>query len=239
MGNHHVFIGIGHLAGIPGRRFGGRFVTVDIGGNMGGGGAGKHQTLKQRIAGQAVGPVQTGAGGFADGIQVFDIGAAMDIGYHATTGVMCRRYHRNRLAGDVDSQLQTALINSGEVLFDKVSRFVADIEEQAVGTDAFHLMVDGAGDDIPWCQFGAFIEALHKALAVGQQQLATFAAHRFGNQERLGLRVIQAGRVELVEFHIGDAATGAPGHGDAIAGSAVRVAGVQIHLAGATGGQYH
>ena len=45
--------------------------------------------------------------------------------------------------------------------------------------------------------------------------------------------------MELDELHVGDAAAGPPSHGDAVAGGAVRVAGVQIHLAGAAGGQRH
>ncbi len=49
----------------------------------------------------------------------------------------------------------------------------------------------------------------------------------------------QAGRVKLDELHIGDPATGPPGHGDAVAGRDVRVAGIQVDLARATGGQHH
>ncbi len=45
--------------------------------------------------------------------------------------------------------------------------------------------------------------------------------------------------MELVELHVGHPAAGAPGHGDAVAGGAVRVAGVEIGLAGAARGQHH
>ncbi len=45
--------------------------------------------------------------------------------------------------------------------------------------------------------------------------------------------------MELHELHVGDPAAGAPGHGDAVAGGDVRVAGVEIDLVGAAGGQYH
>ena len=51
-------------------------------------------------------------------------------------------------------------------------------------------MVDGAGDDIPGCQFGAFIKFVHKALAIRQQQFATFTAQGFGEQKGFGFRVI-------------------------------------------------
>ena len=75
----------------------------------------------------------------------------------------------------------------------------------------------------------------HEACAVGQAQQAAFAAHRFGNQEGLGLRVVKAGRMELDEFHVGDPAAGAPGHGDAVAGRSVGIRRIQINLAGAAG----
>src|SRR5579859_1986849 len=51
--------------------------------------------------------------------------------------------------------------------------------------------------------------------------------------------VVQAGGVELHELQVPHAATGAPGHGDAVAGGTVRVAGVEVNLVGATGGQHH
>ena len=44
--------------------------------------------------------------------------------------------------------------------------------------------------------------------------------------------------MELDELHVGDPAAGAPGHGDAVAGGGVGVAGVQVDLAGAAGGQH-
>jgi len=45
--------------------------------------------------------------------------------------------------------------------------------------------------------------------------------------------------VKLCEFHIGDAAAGAPRHGDAVARIAVRIGRVEIDLAGAAGRQDH
>ena len=101
-----------------------------------------------------------------------------------------------------------------------------------------HLVVDGAGDDVARRQFGARIVLGHEARAVGQAQDAAFAAHRLGDQERLGVRVIEAGRMELDELHVGDAAAGAPGHGDAVAGRGVGIGGVEVDLAGAAGGEH-
>jgi hypothetical protein len=53
----------------------------------------------------------------------------------------------------------------------------------------------------------------------------------------LGLRVVQAGGVELDELHVRHPAARAPGGGNAVAGGGVGVGGVQVHLARAAGGQ--
>ena len=45
--------------------------------------------------------------------------------------------------------------------------------------------------------------------------------------------MVEAGRVKLDEFHIGNTGSGAPCHGDAVSGRDIRIAGVQIDLAGA------
>src|SRR5207302_11376380 len=56
-------------------------------------------------------------------------------------------------------------------------------------------------------------------------------------KNRLGLRMIEAGGVKLDELHVGDRHAGAVRHGDPVAGRDVRVAGVQVYLPGATGGE--
>jgi hypothetical protein len=100
-------------------------------------------------------------------------------------------------------------------------------------------MVDGARHHVPGRQLGALVEARHETLAVGQQQAAAFAADRLGDQKALRLGVVQAGGVELHEFHVRHPAAGAPRHGDAVAGGHVRVGGIQVHFGGAAGGQHH
>ena len=109
---------------------------------------------------------------------------------------------------------------------------VADLTDgQSLG------MVDGASDDVAWGQLGTLVEARHEARAIRQFQQGAFTAHGFGDQVGLGLGVVQAGRVELIELHVGDAAAGAPGHGNAVAGRDVGIAGVLVGLAGTTGGE--
>ncbi|MNV95733.1 hypothetical protein D3C71_1906590 [compost metagenome] len=122
------------------------------------------------------------------------------------------------------------------MVLDELGRLVADVQVHAVHTQALHLVVDGAGDDVARGQLGARVEALHEALAVGQLEQAAFAAHRLGDQEVLRLRVVQAGRVELVELQVADPAAGAPGHGDAVARRDIRVGGILINLGRSAGG---
>ena len=45
--------------------------------------------------------------------------------------------------------------------------------------------------------------------------------------------------MKLIEFHIGDAATSPPGHGNTVSRSRIWVTGIEIHFASATSGQDH
>ena len=69
---------------------------------------GAGQAFEQGGARQAVGAVQTGAGGLADGVQVADVGAPIQVGVHAAAGIMRGGHHRNRLARDVDAVVEAA-----------------------------------------------------------------------------------------------------------------------------------
>jgi hypothetical protein len=109
----------------------------------------------------------------------------------------------------------------GKVILEELRRLVRHVEEHAVEAVALHFEVDGAGDDVPRRQFCAAVVVGHEARAVGQAQQAAFAAQGFGNQEGLGVRMVEAGRVELDELHVGHAAAGAPRDRHAVAGGRV------------------
>ena len=100
-------------------------------------------------------------------------------------------------------------------------------------------MVNGTCDDVARCQVATLIKALHERSTVRQQQAPALTTHRLGDQKGFCLGMVQAGRMELVEFHVGDTAAGAPGHGDAVTTGGVRITGIQVNLAGAAGGEYH
>jgi hypothetical protein len=127
----------------------------------------------------------------------------------------------------------------GKVLDDEVRGPMGDVQIEAFGAQALHLVVDGAGDDVARGQFGPLVKAVHEAVAVRQQEAPAFPTQGLADQEGPGLGVVEAGRVELHEFHVAHPATGAPGHGNAIARGDIRVAGVEIDLAGAARGDHH
>src|SRR5204862_6360217 len=53
-----------------------------------GGAMGANERLEERIAGEAVGAMQAGAGNFADGIEAGNVGFAVHVGQHAAALVM-------------------------------------------------------------------------------------------------------------------------------------------------------
>ena len=121
------------------------------------------------------------------------------------------------------------------MLFDEFGRLMRDVEVDAIYSALFHFEIDRSGHDIPWCEFRALIMGRHEACAVRQFEDAAFTPYRFRNQKRFGMCMIEAGRMKLDEFHISHPATGAPAHGNTIAGGGVRISGVEVNLAGATG----
>ena len=104
---------------------------------------------------------------------------------------------------------------------------------------ALDLAVDRAGDDVARRELGALVVARHEALA-GARVLEdpALAADRLGDEEILDLQIVEAGRVELHEFHVRHAAPGAPRHGDAVAGRAARRGRIEIGAARAAGGEH-
>ena len=103
-------------------------------------------------------PCKAGVAHFANGIKAIEIGLALLVDNHTATGVVGGRDDRDRLFGDINAEGQQFFVNGREVLGDKISRFVADIEVHAIGTQALHLEVDGAGDHIARGQLATLIE---------------------------------------------------------------------------------
>ena len=107
-----------------------------------------------------------------------------------------------------------------------------------IEAEPLDLMVDRPGDDVARGQLGPLVELGHEAVAgLGNLELPALAAHRLGDQEVLDLQIVEAGRVELHEFHVGNPAARPPGHGDAVAGRALGRGREEIDPARAAGGE--
>ncbi len=79
-----------------------------------GGAMGADQRFQERIAGQAVGAVQAGAGHFAHGVESRNLRLPVHRRHHAAALIMRRRHDRNRLPGDVDAVFQAGGVNVGK-----------------------------------------------------------------------------------------------------------------------------
>ncbi|KAG0190646.1 hypothetical protein DFQ28_001761 [Apophysomyces sp. BC1034] len=151
---------------------------------------------------------------------------------------MCGWYDWNRLACDVDAELPAPCEDRREMRVQECCRLVADVEVDAIDTPPLDLKVDCARDDVARRELSTFIVLRHEALAVGQLQSPTFAAHGLGNQKGTSIRMVQAGRMELDELHVRHACARPPSHRDAVASRGIRVRRVQVNFTGAPGRQH-
>ena len=70
-----------------------------------GGKSGGNDTFEQGVAGEAVGSVQAGAGGFAQGVEPRQGGSAVGVGLDAAAGVVLHGADGDGLARDVQAAL--------------------------------------------------------------------------------------------------------------------------------------
>ena len=160
-----------------------------------------------------------------------------NVGHHPAAHVVGRGHHRDGLTGDIDAVLQAFLIDVGEAALDEVRRLVADVQIDAVGAGLFHFQVDGPGHRVPGGQVFQGVVLLHEGPPGAIDEDGALPPERLGDEEIFGRGVIEAGGVELDEFHVADPGPGPVGHGDAVSRGDVRVAGVEIDLAHPPGGQ--
>ncbi len=82
---------------------------------MFGGRGGENEALQQRVAGHAIRPVKPGETGFADGVKVGNVGQAVRVRDDAPAGIVGGRHDGYGALRDIDAQLQTSGIDSGEM----------------------------------------------------------------------------------------------------------------------------
>ncbi len=152
---------------------------------------------------------------------------------------MRRRDHWYALSGDIDPQSKAALICLGEMPRDQIIRLITDIQVHALCAQAFHLKIDGASDDVSGCQLPPLIEARHEPVPVGEGQRGAFSPQCLGHEKRSAVCVVKAGRMELVELHVGDPAAGAPCGGNAVTTGPLGVGRIAVGLTGPASSQHN
>ena len=89
--------------------------------------------------------------------------------------------NRNGFFGYIKTKFKATLVNVRKVANNEFSRLMADVQQNMIGAEALHFMINGARHDIAWCQFAARIKFMHEWCEIRQQQFATFAAHSLSN----------------------------------------------------------
>ena len=107
------------------------------------------QALEEGIGGKPVGSVKARTRRLSQGKQAADVGLGPGIRYHSAAHVMCRRYHRDGLPCDVDTEPETGFENIGEPLDYEIPGFMADIQKYALFATPFELTVYGPGNQVP------------------------------------------------------------------------------------------
>ncbi len=140
--------------------------------------------------------------------------------------VMNGRQHRDRLAREIDARehlgaLRDARQALGQDL--RIEMIEMQVDVVAFGADAApfaDLDRHRARDDVARCEILRMRSvALHEALALAVGEIAALAARAFGDQHA---RAVDAGRMELHEFHVLQRQPRAQHHGVAVAGARVR-----------------
>ncbi len=178
---------------------------------------------------------------FADGEESADGGFAVEVCDDAPALVVGGGDDGDGFFEGVVSEFEESFVDEGE----SVGEFFAewgDVEEGAWGAGAFDFGIDGAGNDVSRCEGASRVVIVDEGVAFFIDKDGAFASDGFGDEKGAGFGasgggVVEAGGVELNEFHVGDGGSCAPGHGEAVAGGGVGVGGVEVGFAASSGGE--
>jgi hypothetical protein len=190
-----------------------------------------HEALEQGVRREAVGAVEARRADLADRPEARHARAAVAVADHAAAHVVRGRHDRDRLRREVDAEAQALRVDRGEALLEVARGVVRHVEEDTVGARALHLVVDRARDHVTRREILHRVVTRHEGVAVREAQDAALAAQRLRDEEALGLRVEERGRVELEELHVRDERARAVRHRDAVARRDVGVGRVEVDLA--------
>jgi len=207
----------------------------------------RHHRIGQRVAAKAVCAVDGHARSFTSGKQAGHNRGHVIKGIHvnAAHGVVGRGADDHGLVHKVDIFKKLAHVaNLRQIVDDLFLAEVPQVKQHigfqalAVATTLADFRLDGAGHDVAGAKFhlGGGV-SLHEAFALVVEQIAAFAAGRFGNQHAA---VHHARGVELHHFGILEGNTRAQGSGNAVACGNVGGGGAVPENAGiAAGGKHH
>src|SRR5579875_164065 len=197
----------------------------------------KNHRLQQRVRGQPIRPMHACTGHLTGSVKTPNGRGTVKIGDNSTALVVLSRRYGNEIAGDVNAHLQTARIDGWEVALKLLLRNMPGIEIDTVYFTPLHLTDNSPRDHIARRQLFQRVIALHKRLSILMAKLSSLPTQRFGNEKGTCLRVVQCGRMELDELHIGYRGPNAPCHRHSIARGDLRIGGVFVNSSASTGCQ--
>ena len=159
------------------------------------------------------------------------VGGAVEVGDDAAAAVVGGRRDGQPVGGRVEADLGERRHDRGEPLGEA-------LEAGGVEPEVVDALLEHAGGDGP-AHLVARQQLVDEAVALGVAEQRAVAAQRLRQQRPGHGRVVERGRVELLELDVGHGHAGPDGHGHAVAGGLGRVGGDGEELAEAAGGQEH
>jgi hypothetical protein len=228
--DHHLLIAINSASRVP--RWGpkiGLSLTLVLKG-VNGRSMPKYYPLQERVRGEAIRAVKSGARALTSYVEILDIRPSELITHDTTAQVMRGGNDRNRLLGDIETELQTPLVDGRKVILDKIRGSMRDIEKHVIISPTLHLIVDSPGDNIAGRELKLRVIPLHERLPVHAPELSTLSSHRFGDEKAFRLRVVETGRMKLEELHVGDPSARSVAHRDTVSRRDVGIGGIEVDL---------
>ena len=193
----------------------------------------EHETLEQRVRGEAVRAVQAVAGGLARGEESGHIGAAVEVGPHAADGVVRRGHHGDRRGAGIDAVAREERREAGEPPREALLAERARVEEDIRILGLREMLDDAAAHDVARRELGERMTPLHEAPARLVDEVRALAAHGLADERAPRAGHVERRRMELHELEVRHRGARAPRHRDPVAGGDARVGGLAPELADA------
>ena len=150
---------------------------------------------------------------------------------------MGTRTNRDQVAGDIQTETATDLVNAGKAVSYQVFVQMRQIEIDVGMLGAFHAADDGLGHDVTGSQFGPGIDVEHEAIEVLVAQIGPFAANRLADEKATGPGHVEHRGMELHEFHVPQHHAGPIRGRHAVSGGQGRIGRFAINHSGAARSQ--